>query len=371
MRPTLAIALLCLLFAAISAPGCLEGLPWIGAPVVYPKIVPVEGGTMPVPPVYTFPFQDRVVTVNIQPDAAVYSGAKAADRSARIYDQSIPDEEWRAGIYRALMSDPSQEGFFSALVSRFHHERDAYRMDQDEYAELLAVFVQSIPYESQDETSPRFPVETYVEGIGDCDDKSLLLAALLGREGYRTALLYFEPERHMAVGVGCPGPGYQGTGFAYIETTNVSLLGIPPRELSGGTTLSSLPEVIPIGDGSLCYTRCSETEELWKAVEETGRQIALLEADIRIRESALMEKRDQLDAEKASMDRMRSHGNLVGYNMRVPAYNAQVEEYNKMRSGLMEVVERFNHIAGIHNYLVAHPHDRKGAYAWLSALPEW
>ncbi len=367
LRILSALVLSALLLSALASSGCLEGLPWLGSPVVYPRIVPTDGGTMPVPPVYAFPFQDRTVVVDVSPEAGVYAGAKASDKSARIYDHSIPDEEWRAGIYRALISDPGQDGFFSALLAEFHREREANRMDPDEYAELLAVFVQSIPYETQDEASPRFPVQTFVDGIGDCDDKSLLLAALLSREGYRTALLYFEPERHMAVGIGCPGTGYMGSGYAYIETTNVTLVGNPPRELAGGTTLSSAPLVISIGEGTLGYRRCSETAEIGTAIDGMGRELATLGDEIRDRERTLEEKRDLLDNEKASMDLLRSRGDLAGYNMRVAAYNARVEEYNQMRSGLLLLVERYNRIAGAHNHLVSHQYDRKGLYASLSA----
>jgi hypothetical protein len=361
--------LMSVFLSALFASGCLEALPWFGSPVVYPRIVPVEGGAMPPPAVYTFPFQDRNVVVDTPVDAAVYAGARVAEKSARVYDHSIAEEVWRAGIYQALIGDTGQDGFYSRLLSLFRVERNTRSLDQDEYAELLAVFVQSIPYESQNLTSPRFPVETYVDGLGDCDDKSLLLAGLLSREGYRTALLYFDQERHMAVGIGCDEPGYQGTGYAYIETTNVSLVGIPPRELAGGIRLTSLPTVIPVGDGTLNYTRCRETAELWQSVKETERELALLETDIRNWESILQGMKDRLDSQKASMEQMLSRGDTGGYNMRIPGYNAQVQEYNRLRADLLEVVNRFNRLAGVHNYLITHQYDRKGTYAWLAALP--
>jgi len=47
----------------------------------------------------------------------------------------------------------------------------------------------------------KYPVETPVER-GDCEDKSILLAAILRALGYRTALLVFPDDPgHMAVGV--------------------------------------------------------------------------------------------------------------------------------------------------------------------------
>ena len=90
-------------------------------------------------------------------------------------------------------------------------------LDDDEYLELMAVAVQSLPYDTDGTlTAPKFPIETYVDGRGDCDDKSLLLAALLAREGYSVALFYFKPEAHMALGV----KGYQ---CDYKDTATVTL----------------------------------------------------------------------------------------------------------------------------------------------------
>lgn len=359
---SVAVSLLC-------SSGCLEGIPFIGPAVVYPHIVPVSGGTMPAPPTYLFAFQDRKIEMGIPVDASVYAGAKVTDKSARVYDSALPEQEWRKGIYRALISDPAQDYFYSAILARMKAERSLNSLDSDEYAELIAVFVQSIPYENQNLTSPRFPVETYVDGMGDCDDKSLLLAGLLSSEGYRAALLYFEPERHMAVGVGCPDGGYRDTGYAYIETTNVSLVGIPPDTLAGGTILSSHPDVIPIGNGTLNYTLCSETSTIWNFKYELEQILARSEAGIRDLENQLDEKKRSLDAQRSSLENLLSAGDIGGYNRRVAAYNKEVSDYNRVRADLLYMVEKFNRIAEIHNYLVTHQHDRKGTWKWYSTLP--
>jgi len=368
MRFLHCIILIGVAISAIYSSGCIEGLPLIGPPVVYPRIVPLTGYTIPGSPNYTFAFQDRSVVVDFPVDAPVYGGAKATDKSARVYDHTIPEQEWREGIYQVLIGDPAQEGFYAGLLGQLRSERDTHSLCEDEYAELLAVSVQSIPYENQNLTSPRFPVETYVDGKGDCDDKSLLLAGLLSREGYRTALLYFDPERRMAVGLGCLDEGYQGTGYAYIETTNVSLVGISPEKLSGGMELTSLPVVIPVGNGTLNYTLCRETAALWQAKKEAEQELALIETEIRSKETELEEGHNPLVSQKAALEHMLSRGDVGGYNRRVAAYNAEVEEYNLLRADLMEALNRFNRLAGIHNYIVTHQHDRKGTCVWFSAL---
>lgn len=109
-----------------------------------------------------------------------------------------------------------------------------------ERIEFAAAFVQeAIPYISEEGEYPRYSVETLVDG-GDCEDKSILLAAILRAMGYRTALLLFRGNPgHMAVGVECPdcwGSYYQkdGVKYFYLETTKPGWsVGEIPLELQG------------------------------------------------------------------------------------------------------------------------------------------
>ncbi|MCQ8893322.1 MAG: hypothetical protein NQU46_01610 [Methanolinea sp.] len=352
----------------ILAAGCTDVLPWAHPPAVYPAIVPVPGETVPSPPPFTFRFEDFSVTVEVPVDAAVYTGARRADKGARIFDQRIPESEWRAGIYRALMADPHQDGFFDNLLAVLRAVRESRGLDSDEYIELLSVFVQSIPYEDQQSSDPRFPIEVWVDGAGDCDDKSLLLGSLLSRENYRTALLFFEKEGHMAVGVGCSGPGYAGTGYAYVETTNVTFVGVPPGELAGGVRLTSVPLVIPVGEGTLNYTRCRETAALAAAMGEMEREIGLEKEQVRELEDALSEEKRELDAMRASLEATAPRVADAGYYSRVAAYNARVRDYNAQRSRLLALLERHNLLVDRYNTLATHQYDRKGMVAFLASL---
>ena len=59
---------------------------------------------------------------------------------------------------------------------------------------------------------------------GDCEDTSILVAALLDRMGYDVALLLLEDASHMAIGVSIPGTHgayyeYDSTKYFYLETT--------------------------------------------------------------------------------------------------------------------------------------------------------
>lgn len=79
-------------------------------------------------------------------------------------------------------------------------------------------FAQSIVYTSDLETTGhedywRFPVETMYDQTGDCEDSSILAAAVLRRLGHRVAMAYM-PE-HAAIGVEAP-PGTPGN-FATVD----------------------------------------------------------------------------------------------------------------------------------------------------------
>ena len=137
----------------------------------------------------------------------------------------------------------------------------------------MAAYTQSLTYETTPDNPTKYPVETVVEGAGDCDDKSVLLAGLLSREGYKVALLAFTPESHMALGVGSTDSLYKDTGYAYLETTNLSYVGVPPDELAGGVVLTSEPLVIPVGNGTILYSSGAETAYIHDMSAQSGQKV--------------------------------------------------------------------------------------------------
>ena len=355
----LALALL-----AVSA-GCLHGLPGLSG-ATYPKIVPDPAGTMPEPPEYQFPFQDYSVTLlPIPVESPVYAGARSAEKSARIYDGGIGEDEWLSGIYTSMIVDPAQDRFYEDLLSRLRGIRADQELDDDEYLELVTVFVQSIDYENLDLVHPKYPIETYVDGRGDCDDRSMLLAGLLSREGYRVSLLYFDSELHMGVGIDCGDEGYANTGYGYIETTNVTLVGIVPTTLRGGTVLSSYPLVIPVGDGTRTYTLCNETRAVWEELEKMEATLTESGPGIQVLESRLRAEAESLELQRSNLDALLARGNTRAYNNQVPAFNAAIRSYNQHLDEYREKSDRYNSLADLHNYILSHQYDRKGTFELL------
>ena len=171
--------------------------------VIVPQISPdlIRSQSSPIIISHQFPFEKTTVALTLPINVSVYEGAKQAEKATTVYG-NISDTIWLAQSYRSMVQDPAQDSLYTSLLAETDKIGIRQNLSDDEYLELIAVYVQSLRYETQEQNPAKFPVETIVDRAGDCDDKSLLLAGLLSREGYPVALLLFGPESHMAVGVG-------------------------------------------------------------------------------------------------------------------------------------------------------------------------
>ncbi|MEI7858068.1 MAG: hypothetical protein WCH85_11290 [Methanomicrobiales archaeon] len=211
--------------------------------VVSPHIIPLSSDLPPIISTHSYPFGQGIVTITVPVSDSVYQGAKHADKGVIIYG-NLSEDEWVTDSYRSMVNDPAQEDLYHALTGEFRKIKNSHGLSDDEYLELMTLYVQSLRYETLTDNPAKFPVETVVDGSGDCDDKSLLLAGLLSREGYKVALMSFGPEEHMVVGVASDDYLYKNTNYTYIETTNISFVGVPTDVLLGGRTLQSIPLII-------------------------------------------------------------------------------------------------------------------------------
>ncbi|NLN09361.1 MAG: hypothetical protein GX186_07155 [Methanoculleus thermophilus] len=357
-----------IIVVAVLGAGCLGG--FLQPPIVPPAITPIEGASLDRVPVYTFPFEGGEERIGIDPDPAVYAGAKEADRKLHL-SINLSKEEWVPIYYRAFIDDPCLEPFYADLLAAFREIRDRKGLDGDRYLELVTAFVQSIPYSTDTSiVEPKFPIETYVDGLGDCDDKSLLLAGLLAREGYAVALFYFEDEAHMAVGVKSNGNLYRETGYAYIETTNASYVGIPPDKLADGTILTTDPLVIPIGDGQRIYTASGEIEMIERALAASRDRAEDLSSELVECFSDLEVQRETLKSLDARLAELAQSGKFQEYNRLVWRYNEKAHEYNDAVEKYNALLEESEAVINLHNHLVTHTHDRPGSYLHARAYLE-
>ena len=181
--------------------------------------------------------------------------------------------------YSVYVTDPSDDPFIGELVDRFEDAAQQEGFDEFETVNFAVAFVQSLPYTSDAVTTaydeyPRYPVETLVDDGGDCEDTSILIAAILDAMGYGVVLL--QPPHHMAVGV-LGGEGIHGTYFEhnggkyfYLETTGSGWeIGEIPSEYEGEKVdiFGILPTPI------LSHRWTAETYESDTVVEVTVRNL--------------------------------------------------------------------------------------------------
>lgn len=114
----------------------------------------------------------------------------------------------------------------AAAFYRLHQDRDWSTLEQA--SNVLCFTQRCIDYRYDEETTPeaewpRYPIETLMEEVGDCEDDVILTAAVLKRLGFDVALLYY--PGHCALGVvgarGLPGAYvvHEGKEYFYGETT--------------------------------------------------------------------------------------------------------------------------------------------------------
>jgi len=151
--------------------------------------------------------------------------------------------------YATYVLEPADDATLAVLVAGLNALAVEGALDTWGRLNLVVSFVQSLRYTTEEGEYPRYPIETLVEGCGDCEDLAILTAALFQQMGYDVVLLAFTSEMHMAVGVRvpsavpCGGAAYQwnGAAYYYIETTGIGwTIGTMPERYT------STPEIIAV-----------------------------------------------------------------------------------------------------------------------------
>jgi len=151
--------------------------------------------------------------------------------------------------YAEYVLNPGDDEVVSSLVAGLETLARSANLNVWEKLNLIVSFVQSLRYVPEEGEYPRYPIETLVEGCGDCEDLAILAAAILRQMGFDVVLLAFMTEMHMAVGVrvlppdNAAGQAYEWNGdkYYYLETTGTGwTIGKMP------TRYTSAPDIIAV-----------------------------------------------------------------------------------------------------------------------------
>jgi hypothetical protein len=222
---------------------------------VNPQMMPVSSYRTP-----AGPGPEPRFSVRLPPLPADPPNTPAA---SRIFDWSFNGIKWQwqidvpLSVYRTAVSSPRplednfsryisspyEDIFLGDIARQLYHTASENGYSYLERVQFTAGFVQAFIYISDVESTgfanyARYPVETLMDLRGDCEDSSLLLAALLDRMGEDVVFVAF-PD-HLGIGI-AGGPEtsgtfwpYDGIEYFYLETTVSGWkIGESPQYLQG------------------------------------------------------------------------------------------------------------------------------------------
>lgn len=358
-----------LILSLILTSGCINSI-FYPEGVKYPSIDHRDSEPEYVMISDSFSFQESEVSVKYYVDKILYEDAKSTDKSAYLYED-FNDKEWSADYYRSFVNSEYMDEVYKAVLGSLRQLKTQMSLNDDEYAELISVYVQSIPYQTDDTlTEPKYAIETVYGDSGDCDDKSILLSGLLLKEGYDVALLEYDDEEHMNVGIKSDGCQYRNTGYATIETTDVNLIGWEKIKIGdGGELLESDPLVIKLGnEGGLRYTACGEVEEIYDTYEESAELCKELSSRINKDKSELESLESEINNEIDLLNQLKRSGEIFRYNSMVQSYNSKVNIYNEKADSLQSLVDEYNECVEVYNTIIETQYDRKKLYDYVGSV---
>jgi hypothetical protein len=174
-----------------------------------------------------------------------YLPKKLQEYNTTYYSEFDPSDYPKMNIleqgYTHLLLDQSDKVLINDLIWSLG---DLSEQSGFDIIQLMVAFVQSIPYDYAG-GQVKNPLQTLSKGRGDCDDKSLLLAKLLGMAGFKSCLLAFPQNKHMALGLKIVESQYAyKDGFVFIETTDNFNIGQIPKDFN--KDLSEPPIIIEL-----------------------------------------------------------------------------------------------------------------------------
>ncbi len=155
------------------------------------------------------------------------------------------------------------------LAAAFDRRAIEENLTEWEKINMVIDFVQSLQYQTETGEYPKYPIETLHDGGGDCEDTSILLAAVLDKMGIDCVLL--SPPGHMSVGLsitGLTGQHYLWAGkkYFYVETTGQNWeVGAVPAAYQGTAKIYALPASTTERHAAVAHTIATEapSEEIF------------------------------------------------------------------------------------------------------------
>lgn len=167
-----------------------------------------------------------------------------------VYDFYRERTHYNDDLMHYVLSDYDRE-YIREIVQSFRAGGEKWGLSELDNVFNVVSFIQSLKYVSDlssrgEDEYVRYPIETLVDGIGDCEDVVLLAASILHEMGHSVLLVMLPEHLALAVRYEKDFPGayfeYEGGKYYYLEMTNVGwdLGQIPPQYENQNATLIPL-----------------------------------------------------------------------------------------------------------------------------------
>ena len=267
--------------------------PVLVSPAVQNSPLPEPTPTVPTLPLepwgesqgsYSFEYLCNPYTITLPLFQSTYEYFLSTDKKF-YYRGELPDD-WQEQFYLNFMASNDDLETVNDLIDKVS---TASGQRGDELVIALISLVQNLTYDcdklfSYDHLDgegyqTNFPYETLYSQTGVCGDTSILLSKILGELGYGAALLVYEGNNHMALGIACPVEVAtyveNQTGYCYVETTGPTRIGIKPTALDGKEFIE-YPSIIPIAEGKSFARMVTLAEEMEQDTTRYGDMILQL-----------------------------------------------------------------------------------------------
>jgi predicted transglutaminase-like cysteine proteinase len=194
---------------------------------------------------FTWTFNNKRWNLTSKIPVNTYKNYQTLNVSRQPQSQPFPDENMANFV-------TSEERVILDIVDNLESLIESENYNDLEKVNFYLSFIQKvIRYRYDNETAGceeywKYPVETLVEQLGDCEDTSVLLASILDNLGYDVSLLYYSWKEagqrfgHLALGVNLQGNlgsfvfGSDGKKYFYCETTSEGFkVGEIPSKIKG------------------------------------------------------------------------------------------------------------------------------------------
>lgn len=276
-----------------------------------------------------------------------------------------------------------KEGTIANLSAKILAVGAQNNLTSDQILDLSACFIQNIPYDEAKaarilgpdfakqpimEVIPRYPYETLYDKLGICTDKTYLGAAVMEDLGYKTAIMTFDAEKHMSLGVAVPaGYGSFGTDFGIMELTGSGFLvgDVPELNASAGSAINNY-QTLPSGDvavtsgtqlklampsgvvdvsSGIVYARIVDRAATKQKLDETKAQLDILQASYKQAAAVLATAEANVTAAEAVYKSQSNGANYAAYRQ---AYNQYLVSYNDAQSK----INAYNNMVNLYNSYV-------------------